>query len=179
MAKKILLALALLAVPATLLAQNPRQRGMGMGMGLSRGMHLGPNHNLPEWVLQQRAGLNLSADQVTRLEQVAKTLHEENDPVIDELVELQQSAQRPVSDEQRDVMRAHMDVIRKNSQAAHDQVRTILNADQNAQVDSLIERLRQGPAGRGAGWGGRGRRGGRMGNGGVGMGLRLQIHRYL
>jgi DNA anti-recombination protein RmuC len=108
-------------------------------------------------VLQHRSELNLTADQVTKLEAVASKLEDSNKPLMAELQKQRPEGQRPqdMTAQQREQMRNVMEKVRGNREDAQKQVAAILTQQQNEQLRSLrperSERLERGqrPGGRG------------------------------
>lgn len=166
-APMIVLALGLLAAPAnSLVAQGPQGAGRG-GPG-------GPVAAL----LENRAELGLSAEQVTRLEAIRAELDRKNQPVQEQLRQLRGDLprERPSAaptPEQRESFRAQreqarplMEQMRANAREAAEQARAVLTDQQRGRAESLL-RDRRGARGDEA----RGQRGGRDGRG-SGMGRR-------
>ena len=149
--RKFLAALTLLVLPATLLAQGGRGERGGRGFGPGR---MG---NPVEVVLQHRSELNLTAEQVTKLEAVASKLKESNKPLMAELQKRRTEGQRPqdMTEQQREQMRDVMEKVRANREDAQKQVAAILTQQQNEQLRSFrserAERFERGqrPGGRG------------------------------
>src|SRR5262245_9588174 len=126
--RRYLAALALLALPATLLAQGGRERG---------GRGFGPGANPVEFVLQHRSDLNLSADQVTKLEAVASQLEQNNKPIIAELQKNRPANRQEMTEQQREAMRSVMEKLRDNREDAQKQMAGILTQDQETKLESL------------------------------------------
>ena len=119
--RKYLAALALLVWPATLLAQGGRGERGGRGFGPRGG-------NPVEVILQHRSELNLTADQVSKLEAVASKLEESNKPLVAELQKQRPEGQRPqeLTEQQREQLRGVMEKLRDNREDAQKQVAAIL-----------------------------------------------------
>lgn len=82
--RSILLALALAALPLPVLSQQAPERGARPEWGTTRGRK--PDHHRPfALLLDHRRELGLSADQVARLQVVARRLEERNRPLRDQL----------------------------------------------------------------------------------------------
>ena len=129
--RKFLAALALLVLPAALLAQGGRGERGGRGFG--------PGPSPVEVALQHRSELNLTADQVSKLEAVASKLEESNKPLIAELQKNRPEGQRPqeLTEQQREQMRAVMEQLRDNREDAQKQVASILTDQQKERVRSF------------------------------------------
>jgi DNA anti-recombination protein RmuC len=146
--RKFLAALTLLVLPATLLAQGGRGERGGRGFGPGR---MG---NPVQIVLQHGSELNLTADQVTKLEAVASKLEESNKPLVADLQKQRTEGQRPqaMTEQQREQMRGVMEKLRANREDAQKQVAAILTQQQNEQLRSFRpERIKgsERPGGRG------------------------------
>src|SRR5262245_30103210 len=145
--RKSFAALVLLVMPAVVLAQGGRgERGRGFGPG--------GFGNPVEIVLDHKTELNLTADQVTKLEDVARKLEEQNKPIIAEL-EKERGNARPdeLTEKQREEMRDAMEKLRDNREDAQKKVAA-------TRTDQQEEQLRACRPARPEGVGGRGGRGG-------------------
>ncbi len=150
--RKYLAALTLLVLPAALLAQGNRGERGGRGFGAG-----GPGMNPVEMILEHRSELNLTADQVGKLESVAKKLDEQNQPIIAELQKLRGNGRsEELTEQQREQVRAAMEKVRDNREDAQKAVAEILTAQQEEQLHSFMPK----PGERGGMAGGRGGRGG-------------------
>ena len=142
--------MAMLALPAGLEAQQPRTRGDSphrQGEVTRRGP--------VELLLRNRAELNLSADQVTRLEAIERDMEARNRPLIARLVEIRRGIQGVPTPprgtpEHAEVMRQRMqqarpllDQIRKNNHDAMRMVGDVLTSEQKARVKQIIEERRR------------------------------------
>src|SRR5262245_41724469 len=126
--RRYLAALALLVLPAALLAQTGKERG-GRGFGAGA--------NSVEFVLQHRSDLTLSADQVTKLEAVASQLEQNNKPIIAELQKNRPASRQEMTEQQREEMRSVMEKLRGNREDAQKQVAAILTQDQKTKLQSI------------------------------------------
>ena len=132
--KKTIAVIALLLLPTAAIAQRPRaERGQQQ-----------PQNNAVELVLEQKAKLNLTTEQVTKLQTFAKQLEEKNKPTIEQIQKLRESGTRArdMSEEQRAAMRKLMDTIQANRKAAMDSVRTVLSDEQKKALKELLEEQR-------------------------------------
>ena len=102
--RKYLAALTLLVLPAAVLAQGGRGERGGRGFGARGG-------NPVEVILQHRSDLDLTADQVSKLEAVASKLDESNKPLIAELQKQRPEGQtrQELTEQQREQMRGVME----------------------------------------------------------------------
>ena len=133
--RKSFAALVLLVMPAAVLAQGGRGERGGRGFGPGR------FGNPVELVLQHKTELNLTADQVTKLEDVARKLEEQNKPIIAEL-EKERGNGKPgeLTDKQREEMRDAMEKLRDNREDAQKQVASILTDQQEQQLTHTTDR---------------------------------------
>lgn len=159
-----LLAGALVAAPLSLAAQTPEApaaRGPHAGM-VHRGGGLGA-------MLQKRADLGLSAEQVARLEAIERDLRARNQPLREQVAAMmperaqrtpapaeqrrargeQRGARTPLTDEQRQAMRARMEQarpvmeqMRANTRAAMEQARDVLTEEQRARLQAGMRQHR-------------------------------------
>lgn len=134
MRKAVVFAVALgLAVPALASAQGGGQRGPGM-----------MQQNVAQLLVDKKADLGLSAEQVTKLEVVAKTLEEKNAPLIEEM----RAARQNGAD--RQAMMATMQKIRTHSDEAFEkEIKPVLSAGQVTKAEQIIAASR--PPRRGGG----------------------------
>lgn len=164
---------ALLATAAPAVAQ---QQGQPAPRGEHRGEHHGPGEhgrrmkgegrrfgNPLEHLLQRREQLNLTAEQVARLEAVQRRVQEQNRPLMEQLRQLRGPAgARPergargaeLTPEQREALRRTreqarpiMERLRENNQAARREVEQVLTDAQKQQLRQWHEqRGRRGEA---------------------------------
>lgn len=138
----IVLALGLMAAPVTVLAaQTPRAEQQQQG----------PLRSPVTRILEKRAELKLTAEQVTRLEKIDATLREQNKPLQEQMQRQMQQvrgerpqgepteAQREAMRKRREQMRPVMEKMRANQQAAMQQVQQVLTGAQKEQVRSLMQ----------------------------------------
>jgi DNA-binding MurR/RpiR family transcriptional regulator len=89
-------------------------------------------------VLAHKTDLSLTTEQIAKLEPLAKTLEEQNKPVIEELRKQGATRARGMSEEQRNELRAQSEKIRENRTKALEELRTVLNEDQMKKARELI-----------------------------------------
>lgn len=132
---RVLLAAALLAAPApALLAQGAQAPAEAAHRQHPQRAQHGQRPSPVAALLRHRAELKLTAQQVTRLEAVERDLARKNEPI-----------------------RKQMEQLRRNSQAAREQVQAILTAEQKEAARALM-REQRGSRGDRAGRGERGQR---------------------
>ncbi|HEX8272912.1 MAG TPA: Spy/CpxP family protein refolding chaperone [Longimicrobiaceae bacterium] len=167
---RVLLAAALLAAaPApALLAQQ--------GAGAPHAQHQdgrqgrgGPRPSPVAALLEHRAELKLTADQVSRLETIQRDLEQKNAPLRRQLEAARPQRpegerQAPPTEQERQAMRARMEQLRPqmeqlrtNQRAAMEQVRSVLTDEQEQAARQYL----RGPRGERGERGPRGERGGR------------------
>jgi hypothetical protein len=135
-------ALLLLLAPSALLAQG-REGREGRGM---RGM---PVMNAARVLIENRADLTLSDEQVAQLQVIADSLEQKNAPFVQAMQAMRQSGGRgSVSEADREKMRTDMEQARANSEAARQEIDGVLSAEQRTKAQEL--RLRAGRRGGGA-----------------------------
>jgi hypothetical protein len=141
--KRYAVALMLLLVPTVLLAQGESRRAG------RRGGPDGMQRNVIEIIIEKKADLSLSAEQVAQLEPIARKLEEDNQPVLAELQKLRgNTGMRDLTEEQRTQMRAQMDKLRDNRTAALEQANAVLSTDQKEKVRTLLrQQMRAGRGG--------------------------------
>lgn len=126
MKKSVVFALAMLVLPAVASAQGGGQRGPGM-----------MQQNVARLLIEKKADLALSDEQVAKLEVVAKSLEEKNAPIIAEV----RAARQAGAD--RQTMMAKMQQIRTNADdALSKEIKPILSADQFTTAEKIIEEAR-------------------------------------
>ncbi|HSL72682.1 MAG TPA: Spy/CpxP family protein refolding chaperone [Longimicrobiales bacterium] len=136
--RRFLAVLVLLVVPATVLAQGKRAMRAG-GQ---------PPHNVAQVILEHKGELSLNADQVAKLETIAKRLEEQNKPVLDAMARQRANLRSgTATEDQRQEMRAAMDTLRNHRQAAVTEINTILTAEQQQQARQYMGQGRRGGAG--------------------------------
>ena len=144
MLKRFLVAAVLLSIPSVVLAQDGR-RGGGMGMMTSP----------LQIVLDKKADLSLTPDQVTKIEEMNKALEEQNKAPRAEIQKILEAHpdRGSMPDEARSKMREQNMLIMSNNNAAREKLKDVLNADQLAAATKAIEeampmRGRRGGGGR-------------------------------
>jgi hypothetical protein len=132
MLKRWMVALALLALPTAAFAQ-----GGGGGRGMGMGMMQSPI----KIVLDHKADLTLTAEQVTKLETLEKGLTEKNAPHTAEIAKIREANpdMRNMPDEARAKMREHNQAVQANNTSAREELKTILNETQLAAATKFIE----------------------------------------
>ncbi len=140
--RKSIAVIALMILPAVAAAQ----RGRGARMGQDSTMQ----QNVVEIVLEHKADLALTSDQIAKLQPIAKSLEEKNKAVLEEVRKFRGGGARPrdMSEEQRQQMRALMEKVRDNRTAALDEMRPVLNEDQMKKVRELARPKGRGRQGR-------------------------------
>ena len=139
MRRTMVAALLLLLAPSALLAQGREGRGM-------RGM---PVMNVARVLIENRADLTLSDEQVAQLQVIADSLEQKNAPFVQAMQAMRQSGGRgSVSEADREKMRTDMEQARANSEAARQEIDGVLSAEQRTKAQEL--RLRAGRRGGGA-----------------------------
>jgi hypothetical protein len=126
------LALAVLAAPAPLLAQDRDAPRPEHRPGLEQ---RGPGRRNPvERLLRRREQLNLSADQVRRLEAIQQRVESQNRPLIERLQALHGNGPRQrvrrgeLTEQQRAELRAQAERIREQARPTREQLRQNLDA---------------------------------------------------
>ncbi|MBX6366128.1 MAG: Spy/CpxP family protein refolding chaperone [Gemmatimonadetes bacterium] len=136
---RMLLALGLLALPAAVSAQRPGGPG-GRGMMMMRGDPVA-------MILEHKADLGLTDEQVTKLQDVQKRLEEQNKPLREQMQkEMNGASFRDLTDEQREKLRPVFEGLRENSRKAMDEAREILTPEQRDKMRDLMP-MRRGPRG--------------------------------
>jgi hypothetical protein len=134
--------IALLMLPAAAAAQ----RGRGQRMRPDSAMQ----QNVIEIVVQHKADLALTSDQIAKLEPIAKSLDEKNKNLVEELARFRGTGTRPtdMSEEQRQQMRSLMEKVREHRTNAVEELRAVLNEEQMKKVRELLPQGRGGRRGR-------------------------------
>lgn len=159
-------ALAALVLVAAPLAAQGQGRGPAMGRGMMRGGPDGMGRNPVAVVLDHRAELELTADQVRQLEAIRERVEAENGPRWERLKAAFGDADpSQMSDEERQALRERMrelqpvrQEIRATNRAAGGEIHEILTEEQETRLRPIMHEgrgNRQGP--------GHMRRGGRGG----------------
>lgn len=137
---RILLAVGLLALPAAVSAQGPGGPG---GRGGMRG-------GVAAMALEHKADLNLTDEQVAKLQDIQKKLDEKNKPLREKMEKQTNGASfRDLTDEQREALRPIMEDLRENSRKSADEVREVLTKEQQDKLRELMP-MRGGRGDRGA-----------------------------
>jgi DNA anti-recombination protein RmuC len=118
-----------------------------------------------EQLLEQRAALNLSADQLSRLDDIKQRLASQNEPLVNQMMTLRtewQQARRaarngraPAATDRVERIRAEAEEtrgrIQQNNRAAMQDVNRLLRPAQRKQLRGILQERRQDNAGRRAG----------------------------
>ena len=137
--RKLIMALALGLVPGMAFAQQGTRAPRAEMQGAMRGGHAA-------MLLEQRTALELTDDQVAKLEAIRSSLEERNAPFVAEMQKLRGDDVRPrdMTQEQREAMRATMDRMRENNQAARAESQAVLTQQQQEKAQVLMrERMRE------------------------------------
>ncbi|MEW5930851.1 MAG: hypothetical protein AB1941_25600 [Gemmatimonadota bacterium] len=167
---RVVLAAALLAAapaPALLAQQGPGAAGAHAQHQDGRQGRHGPRFSPVAALLEHRAELKLTGDQVSRLESIQRDLEQKNEPLHRQLEAArpqrrQGERQAPPTEQELQAMRARMEQIRPqieqlraNQQAAMEQVRSVLTDEQEQAARQYL----RGPRGERGERGARGERG--------------------
>ena len=148
-ARYLWLALLLACAPAPVVAQRP-------GPG-PEAQHRKPMHGPVEKLLQNRAELQLSAEQVSRLEQIDARMRDRNRAYVQRLIELRRGShfephvrreemtpeQRAEFDRRVAEVRPLLEKIHANNWAAMKEVGSVLNPEQKARVREMLRDTRE------------------------------------
>jgi hypothetical protein len=131
-------AFVLLFAPTALLAQGGgRMGGPGMGMGAM---------NAARTLVENRAEISLTDEQVAKLQVIADSLEAKNAPFTEEMRKMREmrgsGGMQGMSEADRTKMRATMQAVRANGEAAQKEIDAILTAEQKPKATALLERLR-------------------------------------
>jgi hypothetical protein len=140
--RKYASALILLLLPTVVLAQGEGRRGR-------RGGPSEMQRNVVQMIIEHKADLALSAEQVAQLEPIARKLDDENKPVVEELQKFRAAVQNPrtMSEQEREQVRTHMAKLRAHRESALTQVAAVLSADQQTKLRTLVRPRARGGAG--------------------------------
>jgi len=125
MIKRVMLALVLLAVPTAVFAQGGQRQGGQRGGGMT----MSPL----AVVLEKKADLKLSDEQVKSVEALEKALAEKNAPHLAKMREMRQGGQPD-----RAAMMEIQQAIRANNTEAQEKLKDVLNAEQLEMATKLI-----------------------------------------
>lgn len=146
------LALALMAAPAPLAAQQTSQDTASAAPS-----HWSRGHGPVEKLLRHRADLNLSEAQVARLEEINRRMEERNRPLVRQLVEMRRQwgpefrrSRHDMTPEQRAELSRRMEEARplveqihENNRSAMREVGEVLNPEQKASVREMLRRSKE------------------------------------
>jgi len=162
-------ACAVATLALLLLAGGTTAQGQGQGQGQGRGRGPGPGGQGPallrdtlpgrgpiELLLARRDSLDLSAAQVTRLQQLDAALQEQNGPLVRSMLELRREVQSLVGLHPRDMSPAQralfakqaqrarpiMQQVQENNRRAMERVSELLTPDQKRQVREWLQNSR-------------------------------------
>jgi hypothetical protein len=143
MMKRAMIAMVLLAIPTMAYAQGGGQRG-GRGQ---RGQMAGAAQGPLTIVLEKKADLKLSDEQVVEIEAMQTALVEKNEPHQAKMREMREAGQPD-----REAMTQLMQAIRENNMASHAALKDVLDEEQFELANKLIAeaapRGRRGGGGR-------------------------------
>jgi LTXXQ motif family protein len=129
--RKYVSTIILLLLPTVVLAQ-------GEGRRTRRGME-GMQANVIQVIIDHKADLSLTANQIAKLEPIARKLEEQNKPVIAEMQKVRGNTNvRELSQEQRDQMRPQMQKLRDHRQAALTEAKTVLTQEQQTKLRDFV-----------------------------------------
>jgi Spy/CpxP family protein refolding chaperone len=157
----ILLMLGLALAPLPLAGQQPSpqpQKEQSSG----RARFFGPVDPGPvQFLLRNRAELRLTAEQVSKLQEIDRQMEEKNQPYVAQLVQMRRQLSPPPrgrepTPEQRQAFEAQMRAaepllkkIRENNFASMRQVGDVLSEEQKAKIPVLLANERKDDGGRG------------------------------
>lgn len=137
--RKLAFALVLALVPGLASAQESGSAARAERLERMSG-------GIARMLLERQSDLQLSADQVARLEEIAASLEEKNRPHI-EALQARRAERQAVEDAQRldrAAMREHMLEVRANVRASSQAAREVLTAEQQERLRGLLkERMEQ------------------------------------
>jgi hypothetical protein len=129
MVKRAMIAMMLLAIPTMAYAQGGGQRG-GRGQ---RGPMAGAAQGPLTIVLEKKADLKLSDEQVVEIEAMQTALVEKNEPHQAKMREMREAGQPD-----REAMTQLMQAIRENNMASHAALKDVLDEEQFELANKLI-----------------------------------------
>jgi Spy/CpxP family protein refolding chaperone len=125
--RRIALAALFLALPVAAQAQNAQgPRGQGQGRMMSPVAVL----------LEHKAELGLSAEQVTKIEKISSALQEKNAPIMEKMRQARES------NADRSQMQPLMEQVRTNNEAARKEVMALLSPEQQKKAQELAAQRR-------------------------------------
>jgi hypothetical protein len=134
MRKLMLMGALVLALPAVASAQEgPRKGGRGMAM-----------LNTAEFVLKNKAEINATAEQVSKIEEISKKFDKDTEQLRAELQKVREEM-RGGTDRQTIMqkMRPLREELQKKNEAAKAEVLKLLNDEQKKTVSALLETRRE------------------------------------
>lgn len=144
----ILVTAVLCLAPAALLAQGGGGRGMGGRGGMMGAMS---GRSPVAFVIDHKADLQLSDDQVAKLQDIEKKVEDKNKPLVEKMRQAWGGGERPdfqsMSDEDRQALREKIrpitQEIRDNDDAARQEANGVLTSEQKSKVEELMQQMRQ------------------------------------
>jgi Spy/CpxP family protein refolding chaperone len=135
MSTRRIVAVLLLALPATLAAQgqpSPPQRGGGFQRGATNPFQV---------ALGKSADLKLTEEQTAKLRELDKALREKNEPIMAEIRKLRGSgtSMRDIPEADRAKLRELMQTIRKNAAEGTESLKDVLTDEQVQQVQKILQ----------------------------------------
>ena len=129
--RKTIAFVGLLLLPAGVLAQGRVERRVGAR----------PQANLIEQVLQHKADLALTAEQVGKLETLSTQLSEKQKPIIEEMRKQREGGARPreMTEAQREEARKTMEKLRAHREEALNALNDVLTDEQEQKVKGFLE----------------------------------------
>jgi hypothetical protein len=138
--RKYATTLVLLLLPTVALAQGEGRPG--------RREHAGKRGNVIQMMIEHKADLALTAEQIAKLEPIGKKLEEQNKPVVEEMQKIRGTTNvRELSQEQREQMRAQMGKLREHRKAAMTEANTILTQEQQTKLRDMMQKMAPGRRG--------------------------------
>lgn len=148
--RSLLVVLCLLAAPLPLAGQQGGRPGDGRGP--DRGMVFNDSDGPVRLLLRNRVVLSLTAEQVTRLQEIDRQLEERIRPIVAQLVQMRRQMPRggrvreaEMTAEQREAFKAHMraaeplfEQIRQNNHLAMMDVGKVLTEPQKSKLRELL-----------------------------------------
>jgi hypothetical protein len=142
MLKKAAILVTLLLLPAALHAQQGGQGRGGMGMG-GMGMGMGMGENVPEFIAGKAAELQLTEDQVARIQVIARRFAAQNDSIMGQLrAAMQGGGMREVGAAERERLMAERQKMMKLAEHAMHETDEILTTDQRTRAHRMVEEWR-------------------------------------
>lgn len=137
MMRRILLALAILAVPGTAMAQGGGRTGMAQQAFAQQ--------NAFQLLLEKKTEYNLTAVQVARVDTIAKALEKKHEPIVKELQALMQgSGIRNMTPAQREGLMAKRQAMQADVDKEMEKLPGILTEEQHKKLtEELAQRMQR------------------------------------